>query len=77
MPAHDHARTTTTDPDRMLGYPELEALIRIPRGTLYCWVHQRAIPHVRLGPRLVRFRLSEVVAWLDQRAVAAVGGGSK
>lgn len=55
----------------LLTYLEAAALLGLPLGSLYSMVHQRRIPHIRLGPRLVRFRRSEVEAWLDSHAVPA------
>jgi excisionase family DNA binding protein len=56
----------------MLGYGEAAGLIGVPRGTLYAWVHDHRIPHVRLGARLVRFRRKELEAWLSERHVPEV-----
>ncbi|MGQ0506758.1 MAG: helix-turn-helix domain-containing protein [Myxococcaceae bacterium] len=53
----------------MLNYPDAARLLGVCVGTLYCWVHERRIPHVRLGPRLVRFRRAELDGWLAERHV--------
>ncbi|MGQ0506798.1 MAG: helix-turn-helix transcriptional regulator [Myxococcaceae bacterium] len=53
----------------MLSYPEAARVLGLALGTLYAMVHQRRIPHVRLGPRLVRFRRNELDAWLAGRSV--------
>ena len=53
----------------MLTYREAATLLGVPIGTLYAWVHTRAIPHVRLGPRLVRFSRDALGHWLDARSV--------
>jgi excisionase family DNA binding protein len=53
----------------MLSYPEAARVLGLALGTLYAMVHQRRIPHVRLGPRLVRFRRNELDAWLADRSV--------
>ena len=58
---------------QMLTYRQAATFLGVPVGTLYAWVHTRAIPHVRLGPRLVRFSRSNLLAWVDARAVAAKG----
>lgn len=52
----------------LLTYPEATAFLGIPIGTLYNWVSQQKIPFVRIGPRSVRFRKNELVAWLEARA---------
>ena len=57
------------EPD-LWNYQKTAQRLGIPVGTLYSWVHLRRIPHVRLGPALVRFRKSEIEVWLSQRAVS-------
>jgi len=57
--------------DEMLDYNQLAEEFNIKKGTLHCWVHQHKIPHVRLGPRFVRFRRSEIEAWMREKDVPA------
>jgi excisionase family DNA binding protein len=59
-----------------LSYTEAAALTGLPLGTLYALVAQRRIPHVRLGPRLVRFSRTQLEAWLSEHAVP-VGPGAE
>lgn len=66
----DELTTTVEHPDVLLTYREVQTQFAIPRGTLFFWVHSHQIPHLRLGPRTVRFRRSELQSWLNQRAVA-------
>lgn len=49
-------------------------LMGVPVGTIHQLVHQKRIPHIRLGRRFIRFRRSEVVAWLARHAVTPEGG---
>ncbi len=67
--------------DSLLSYREVATLLGVKVGTLYCWVHRRHMPHVRLGKRVVRFRRDEIVAWLDANRVTAAAtcaaGGAK
>ncbi|MBI2376599.1 MAG: helix-turn-helix domain-containing protein [Deltaproteobacteria bacterium] len=49
---------------QLLTYRRLSELTGIPIGTLKSWVHHGRIPHVRLGPRCVRFRAEDIEAWL-------------
>ncbi len=46
---------------------ELSANLKVARSTIYDWVHEGFIPHVKVSG-CVRFRPSEVKAWLDQHA---------
>lgn len=49
----------------MLTYEELSALLKVPKGTLYAWVSEGRIPHIRLGKRTVRFERGRVLDWLQ------------
>ena len=51
--------------ENFLTYKQLHDLTGIPLGTLYCLVHKRILPHVRLGPRTVRFKTLDVNHWLE------------
>ncbi len=63
----------TNSPSQLLTYAEAAAFLNVPRGTLHAWVHDRRVPHVRLGPRSVRFVRADIEQWLGTRKVA-VGG---
>lgn len=53
----------------MIGYADAARYLGVPLGTLYYWVSLRCIPHIRLGPRLVRFDRGELSEWLAMRHV--------
>lgn len=55
---------------RLLTYKEAAKLLNVRKGTLYAWVSERRIPHVRLSPRLVRFDEATLLQWLADRRVA-------
>lgn len=55
----------------LCGYQEAATFLRVPLGTLYAWVHQKRVPHIRLGPRAVRFDLAELRTWLESQRVEA------
>jgi len=52
---------------RLVGYSKLSKYLDIPVGTLYAWVHENRIPHIRISGRTVRFDLDQIDAWLRQR----------
>jgi excisionase family DNA binding protein len=52
-----------------VGYAAAAEYIGIPTGTLRSLVYRRRVPHIRLGPRLVRFDLAAVDRWLIEHAV--------
>lgn len=53
--------------DRLLTYAEVSAMLGVKVNTLYTWVRRNQIPVVRVGPRTVRFRLSDIRAICDGR----------
>ncbi len=57
---------------KLMTYAETADRLSVPVGTLYAWVHERKIPHIRLSARTVRFEASEIQAWLSRRRVSAV-----
>jgi len=76
----DHEPPTRSDEnrssikDRLLTYDEVSEEFSVPKGTLFWWVARRAIPHVRLGPRSVRFRRPDLEQWLQARVVRPLDG---
>lgn len=52
-----------------VGYAAAAEFLGVAKGTLYAWVHQRRVPHIRIGRRCVRFNRSALQAFLDERAV--------
>ena len=58
--------------DSLLTYTDVARVFNVRKNTLFTWVACRAIPHLRLGPRSVRFRRSEIEQWLSHRAVGLV-----
>jgi excisionase family DNA binding protein len=69
----DNAKST----DEYLSYQQVSSAYGIGLSTLYSMVRRKQIPHVRIGPRFVRFRRSELDAWLNERSVdlGAENGG--
>jgi excisionase family DNA binding protein len=62
--------------DEMLTYRDAAAKLGLKIGTIYSMVARREIPHVRLGPRLVRFSRVALDTWLGERSVIATCGRS-
>lgn len=62
-----------SDQDEYLDYEQASRILNVRRATLYSWVCRRRIPHIRLGPRCIRFSRLELCEWLDARRV---GGSS-
>lgn len=68
MSEHLSQQTQAATSD-VLRYADAARLLGIPLPTLYSMVHERSIPHYRIGTRTVLFRRSELLAFLDERAV--------
>jgi excisionase family DNA binding protein len=58
----DRLKGTTVD-ERWVGVEEVATHLGVARDTVYRWVESRGLPARRVG-RLLRFRLSEVDAWV-------------
>ena len=55
--------------ERIMRRPEVEQVSGLRRSTLYAWIAAGQFPApVRLGARLVGWRLSDVQKWIDARA---------
>ncbi len=55
----------------VLGYAGASIVLGVKITTLYAWVHQHRVPCYKIGNRCIRFRRSELLAWLKGHAVAA------
>jgi len=44
--------------------------LNVPTATLYTWVHQKKIAHLKFG-RSLRFDIADLNAWVESRRVAA------
>lgn len=53
----------------LCGYKDAAKLLGVPLGTLYAWVHQKRVPHIRLGRRAVRFDREALRNWIASRRV--------
>lgn len=61
-----------SDPDPLISEAETAALLDVKPGTLQVWrcTKRYPLPYVKVG-RLVRYRRSAVIAFLESRTVAA------
>ena len=46
---------------------EASEFLGIKKNTLYEWIVQKKIPHLKVG-RLVKFRKADLEAWLEKRS---------
>jgi excisionase family DNA binding protein len=54
--------------DRLLNIHEIADYLGVAKSTIYKWVHQEYIPHIKMG-KLVRFRLCEIDSWIEERSI--------
>ena len=54
---------------------EFEAIYKVPKSTQSSMRSRRQIPFVLLGPRMPRYRRSDIEAWLSKRTVPATRAG--
>jgi len=52
--------------DRLVDINRLAEILSVKPATIYGWVHEGYIPHIKLG-KLVRFSLKEVEQWLKNK----------
>jgi predicted DNA-binding transcriptional regulator AlpA len=54
--------------ERLLTTEEAAAMLNVPVATLRWWRHERTGPKgFRLGQRKVMYKLSDVIAWREER----------
>ena len=65
--------------ERLLNIDQVSALIGLSRAAVYTEIRDRGLPNpVRLGKKAVRWRLSELVAWMDSlETVSSDIGGTR
>lgn len=59
--------------EQYVGYDGAKRLTGIGKPTLYAMVHAKRIPHIRIGPRFVRFEVAALLRWLEKHQVDAAG----
>ena len=52
--------------DKLLNTKEIAAMLNVTTSTIYGWVSQGKIPHMRMNG-LIKFRLSAIQAWLKRK----------
>jgi excisionase family DNA binding protein len=58
----------------LLTIEEVAELTGFSVGSLYHWVSQGRIPVIRFSARCIRFRRSDIDAWLERLLVPSSGG---
>ena len=64
----EHGKRAVRSDDRLLPRPEVERIASIGRSAIYRGIDAGTFPEpVRVGPRSVRWLLSEVLQWIASR----------
>ncbi len=53
---------------RFIGVKEMSEYLGLTEGTLYVWVCQKRIPHLKIGKAL-RFDMREIENWLKDKRI--------
>ena len=53
----------------LINIKQLSEKLSISKFTIYTWVSQEKIPHVKVAGRLIRFDPEEVEAWINEQRV--------
>lgn len=61
----------------LIGYREAARMLGLPIGTLYSMVSKRHLPHLRLGPRLVRFDPVALQQWVESHRVGTEAASAR
>ena len=54
--------------ENLITVEQLSEIIKVSPSTIYHWTQAEYIPHYKL-PKGVRFRLDEIMSWLQRRKV--------
>ena len=58
-----------SEPEEIFTVNQAAEFLAIHPKTLFGWAQSHRIPHVRLGTRAIRFRRSDLLAFLERFAV--------
>lgn len=62
------------EPQKLLTVHEVAKILSTKVGTLYNWVHQKRIEHIKVG-RLVRFEPEAIKRFIDENRVKPLSDG--
>jgi excisionase family DNA binding protein len=56
--------------ETLLTIEELSKWLGTEKSTIYAWTHKKMIPHIKLGKKMLRFRVNEILAWLSEKSIS-------
>ncbi|MDA8337979.1 MAG: helix-turn-helix domain-containing protein [Nitrospiraceae bacterium] len=54
--------------EKLITAEQVAEMIGVTVEVLHQWTYRGAIPHIKISKRMIRFRESEVMEWLDSKA---------
>lgn len=58
---------------KLLNVSELSQHLGVKVKTVYCWIHARQIPYIKVG-RLVKFDPLDISQWVESKKVRLIRG---
>ena len=55
------------NPGELLSVSEVARSLRVSEKTIYGWVYRNLLVPIRVGPRLIRFKKTEIERWLHSQ----------
>jgi excisionase family DNA binding protein len=52
--------------EKLLNINDLSEILGVTKATIYSWTSQNKIPHIKIGKRLLKFRESEILKWIEK-----------
>jgi excisionase family DNA binding protein len=65
------------EPEALMDTERASSYLRVHENTLYRFVQQEGLPHIRLTKRNLRFYKKDIDAWLEHRRQKAARGRNK
>ena len=62
------AKTIRETMEKLLDIDDVSEMLGVTKATIYSWTSQNKIPHVKLSKRLLKFRATEIMAWIAARS---------
>jgi excisionase family DNA binding protein len=53
--------------ERLFTVDEMCKLLQVDKRTMCDWIQYRKIPYVRLDKKFIRFRMSDIVKWVQRK----------
>lgn len=54
--------------NKLLTINEASEMLGVKRSTLYSWIHQDKIPHIKIG-KLVKFKIDQIEAFIESNTI--------